>query len=223
MCISDVGLYAKIKLWSKQCIMPKVLRMGLLILIIVFIVLTRELIHKSYEEISIPSVYNEIDMLENTELSKDESTTLSILYTVFKLSINTGRIDDFNSIYYWTLKEYFSKPGINLAQKSAEEIINKLKELQEIILYEGEAEVTNMSLEGKNAADCLLEQIYELCGLDMEKNLQAKPQLLLHTNVLVIILLLLLSLFLISIIIAKKNQLFGKEVIYDGIDEERFA
>lgn len=221
MCISDVGLYTKIKLWSKQCIMPKVLRMGLLILIIVFIVVARELIHKSYEEISIPSVSNEIDILENTELSKEESTTLFILYSVFKLSINIGRID--NSIYYWTLKEYFSKPGINLSKKSAEEMISKLKELQEIILYEGEAEVTNMSLEGKNAADCLLKQIYELCGLDMEKKPQAKPQLLLHTNVLIIILLLLLSLFLISIIIAKKNQLFGKEVIYDGIDEERFA
>jgi hypothetical protein len=147
-----------------------------------------------------------------------------------------------DSIFYTTLQEYLSSSEVFLTSNQAIQIENNLIDLQEIMNSEGETEFTKMSLEGKKVAIFLAEQIYELCNLKLELNMEGNiekisdnsgniiyengapiSQLGIQINLLIITLTSMATLISICIIIAKKNQLFMKEVGYDGFDEERFA
>lgn len=240
MCYSHAGIYTRIKLWSKQCIMPSGLRLGILIILIGFIAMARVFIHTNYEEADMPADYSSTGIKENAQLDKEERKVLSGIYNVLSLSVKSGRKDELNFIYYQSLEKYLGRPGISLSSNETDKIMGKLKELNDILQFEKETEFTRMSLEGKNAAACILKQIYEKCGLQFNVDYKGKigikddsgnyfysnikvHRTVFHPEALIITLFLILVLFSMSVIIAKKNQLFGRDVVYDGIDKEGFA
>lgn len=221
--------------------MPPVLTFGLLIILIVFIIIARGLVHRNYEEAGIVAMSSNVWIMNNSELNEVEGTVLTLLYSVMNLSNQEEGRDTYNSVYYCTLEEYLSRDEVSLSDVHEDDLKEKLIELQDIINYEGQVDFSKMSLDSRKIAVYLSEQIYKICGLsigiDMEGNISKISDLSgniiysnlttkedsFHLNALIITLALILVLLSICIIIAKKNQLFNKEVNYDGFDEERFA
>jgi len=194
------------------------------------------------EEVSIPAFSNNIVISDEKELNTPEQEILSMLSSSNMLPNYNNQENTTNSIFYKTLQEYLSSSEVYLTSNKAHQIEDKIIDLQEIMSSEGETDFAIMSLEGKKVAIYISEQIYELCDLklvlDMEGNIEEISESsgdIIYTKytpvsqdgfqikVLIIILASMTTLLSICIIIAKKNQLFMKEVVYDGFDEERFA
>ena len=99
----------------------------------------------------------------------------------------------------------------------------------------------NMSLEGRRLIIYISNDIFELSGLQVTINLDGEIEKITdstgvlvysHTQAdlsgiqgkgLVIVLSIILFALLVCILIAKKKQLFRKEVIYDGLNKKQYA
>lgn len=176
-------------------------------------------------------------------LSEPEKAVLSKLYTEIVFSdwqqdhtVNTYLI------YLMNLKNYFMKEGIDLAQEQSDLVISKIENIQQIFSLEGKSDIGNMSMDGRGIAIDLFEQIYKICGLKIDANMTGEIEEIQDqtgnviyqrqtTNIseefqvyaLISTLTIIISLLILSVIIVKKNQIFRRDVVYDGFDEERFA
>jgi len=194
------------------------------------------------EEVSIPAFSNNIVISDEKELNTPEQEILSMLSSSNMLPNYNNQENTTNSIFYKTLQEYLSSSEVYLRSNKVHQIEEKIMDLQEIMSSEGETDFTKMSLEGKKVAIYISEQIYEQCNLKLVLNMEGNIEEISESSgdiiytkytpvsqdgfqikVLIIILASMTTLLSICIIIAKKNQLFMKEVVYDGFDEERFA
>jgi hypothetical protein len=234
--------HRKVAVRIKTGTMPSILTLGIVTFIVSFILISRWLFNTYQEEASIPAFSNNIVISDEMEFNKPEQNILSLLSSYSEISEYNSQVNSIDSIFYETLQEYLSRSEVLLTSDQALKIESNLIDLQEILISEGETDFTNMSLEGKKVAIYIAEQIYELCNLKLELNMEgniekisdnsgntiyenAAPvsQLGIQINLLIITLTSMATLLSICIIIAKKNQLFMKEVRYDGFDEERFA
>jgi hypothetical protein len=222
--------------------MPPVLTIGLLIVMTCFISIVKGVIHNSHEEVSIPALSSNYVISDNVEINTSEQAILTMLSSVLTLSEQTEQRNDSNGLYYKTLQEFLSSEGVDLTTIQARNLKEKIIDMQEIINYEGQTDFSKMSLDGRSVITYISKEIYELCGLgllldgegeiekisDLSGNIlyiKAVPASLndFQIEALVITLSFIIILFSICYIISKKNQLFNKEVKYDGFDEERFA
>jgi hypothetical protein len=226
----------------KACSMPPILSLCIVTFIVSFILIARGLFDIGQEEVSIPAFSNNIIISDDRELNRSEQEILSMLSSSNMLPNSKNHENTIDSIFYITLQEYLSSSEVYLTSHQAIRIEEKIVDLQEIMRSEGETDFTKMSLEGKKVAIYISEQIYELCNLKLMINMEGNiekisdisgniiyandvpvSRLGFQINVLIITLTSMATLLSICIIIAKKNQLFIKEVVYDGFDEERFA
>jgi hypothetical protein len=234
--------YKKTEIISRKSIMPPVLTIGLLIVMTCFISIVRGVIHNSYEEVSIPALSSNYVISDNLEINTSEQAVLTMLSSVLSLSEQTEQMNYSNSLYYKTLQQFLSSEGVDLTTIQARNLKEKMIAMQEIINYEGQTNFTKMSLDGRSVFTYISQEIYEICGLDLvldsegmiEKITDQSGNILyikavtvsvedFQIEALAITVSCIILLFSICYIISKKNQLFNKEVKYDGFDEERFA
>ena len=194
------------------------------------------------DEISIPVQSNILGVYNDSELNENEKIVLDLL-----TGINLGnrplieKNPDYK-LYVEYLKAKFSTSEIDLSVSEADQIIDKIIDMNKIMNLEHEGSINNMSLDGRELSIKLSEQIYGLCGLDLIYDVQGNINLIseqsgdiiyinenynrqkgFQINALMITLLIMIILFGICVIIAKKNQLLKKGGIYDGFNEEGFA
>jgi len=239
---SKMGIYQKENINYKNNTMLPILTIGILIIIISFVVIARGLFNTRYEGGSIPAQSSNSIISDETNLNASEREVLTMISSVIKLPDQIDQGNNIYYIYYPTLLKYLSNSEVYLTSNQAQQVRDKIISMHEIMSYEGETDFAKMSLDGRKVFIYLSEQIYELCGLktvstmegDIEKISDVSGNIVyakktpvsqvgLQVNALIIIVATMVTLLIICIIIAKKNQLFIKEVIYDGFDKERFA
>lgn len=242
MLYASKNKYLKRKLRDNKCIMPPALTIGLFIALFSFIIITRVLIHRSNEEISIPAQSKNISISENSDLNQSEVTILSMLWKVLDLSNQKEQGEASNLLYYRVLEEHFSNDDVNMNSSQALDMKDKIDDMREIINSERQTDISNMSLDGRKIAIYIVKQVYAICGLQLDLTMEGNIEKITNQsgntifqktvptnhevfqmNALIITIVLALTLFSICFLIAKKNQLFNKDVIYDEFDEERFA
>lgn len=240
---SNVSEYQKANVICKKSTMPPILTISILILIISFVMIARGLIQTSYDKVSIPTQSSDSIINDDKELNTSEREVLTMLSSVIKLPDQVNQGNTINSIYNAALHKYLRSSDVYLTSTQARQVKDKIIDMQGIISFEGKSDFSLISLEGRKVIIYISEQIYELCGLKLVLNMEGIIEQIsdlsgniIYTNLaastvpesfqmnaLVLTLLFIATLFGICTIIAKKNQLFIKEVAYDGFEEERFA
>jgi hypothetical protein len=210
--------------------------------IVSFVVIARGAFKTNNEEISIPVMSDNLIVSGDTELNTSEREILTLLSSVVKLPSQKDQGNTTNYIYYNTLQEYLGSSGIYLTTHQAELIKDEIATMHVIMSSEEVTDFTKLSVDGKEVFLYISEQIYELCGLKLVSNMDGDiekisdssgniiytmkvpaSQVGFQIDVLIVTVAAMVTLLCICFTIAKKNQLFIKEVIYDGFDEERFA
>jgi hypothetical protein len=178
----------------------------------------------------------------NTELSTSERKILSMLHDINPMVPPVDQNETIYSIYYTTLRDYLSSTEVDINDSLAIQVENKIRDLQQLMDIENASDIMKMSLDGRNIAITITEQIYKLCGLKLEFSLEGhiatisntlgsriytytspSNQEYLHIEAFIITISVIVTLLCLCLLFAKKNQVFIKDVIYDGFDEERFA
>jgi hypothetical protein len=223
--------------------MPPAITVGLLILLISFVIITRGVIYNNNEKNSVPVLSGRHVIAADSKLNNSEHTVLAMLYSTLNLSDQLWRENNTSvTLYYKTLLHYFCESGVNLSSEKVDSIGENITSLQKVINEEKKTDFMQMSLDARKVVIYILQQIYEVCGLTMESNLEGNTQKIYDESgtvlyndssmesipkfqgyAMCITMLSLFALFGILMIISKKNQLFGKEDVYNGFDEERFA
>ncbi len=242
MILIENSLHIKKRIFNRKCMMPPIFSMGIMLLLICFTVTARGVIHTNYEQTNITAATEDNPALAAKGLNQAEVKILDTLWRTAGMNAQTGHDRTFFGSYYSILKNYLSNETVNIKEDSTGNILKQLADLQDIINYEGKTDMKDMSLDSKKMAFYITEQVYKACGLTLEINQEdnigkvsdaygkvlykydlvaQKP--VFQVNALVITLTAAAALLGICIMIAKKNQLFGKEVVYDGFDEKGFA
>ncbi len=200
------------------------------------------------DEISIPalsgstgSIYTEL--IEDKELNEPEKVILNLLTSESDSQESEELTDSIGyGAYVKYLHNYLSSSGVTLSSSKAYEALNKIIELKAVINIEQESSFNKMSVDGRELAINLSQEIYDACGLKLSCDIQGnitcisdKAGNLIYLNpktiqnagirldALMITLAVIMVLLGICIIIARKNQLFKKEEAYDGFQEEGFV
>lgn len=242
--LMDIRKYHKGRWVLKEHIMPPIITIFILLFLAAFIVITRGLYNNQEHGSNIPVMSFSIAAFDNTGLNSSEQELLSKLYEVLVLPEQNpaGETITMNEVYFNTLREYISNSEAFLTTAKISQISDKINQLQDIIILEDKTDFTKMTIDGRKAATNLAKQIYELNNLYLDYSMDGSIEriadisgAILFSNdasigqqsfqleAVIITIGLIVVLLCICIIIAKKNQLFVKEVIYDGFEEERFA
>lgn len=179
----------------------------------------------------IEAYMNEIH-IEDENLNETENAILNIL-------INTAFTSNFQSTilkekYYEYLKRYLNSGEVELGLETLSQLEDRVKDITRIMNLEKESNIKNMSLDSREIVLNTTEQIYKICGLKLVHNLQGGIQKVSDRNgnyfylgeslfkqeffdftIYLSVLAVMLFLFHICLCIAKKNQLFIKEEIYE--------
>jgi hypothetical protein len=144
-------------------------------------------------------------------------------------------------IYFNYLKSQLGNNQIDIEKPAADKIIVLIGEMNGIMNLEKNRETDEMSIDGRKVVTYIEKKIYKLCGLNLTSNLkgdivgitdQAGNDLYIRSQTepgkfniyaLIITLLTITALMSICVIIARKNQLFSKDVEYNGFKEKGFA
>lgn len=236
--ISEIsGIQIDKKIEAKK-IMPPRVTACILIFMICFIFISRGFAG-SWHEDRIPAMSRTLITGDETRHStyQDLEIQLSNILQLFDLNESNSDHKTLKII----LKEDMLDKKIDFSEEDMLRLQDSLLDLQEIIRLEEVGEFKKMSLEGRKVIIYLTKEIFELYGfrlavsidgriekiLDSAGNLvYSAPQLSLMDNQLkglaIVISIVILAL-LLCILLAKKNQLFKKEVIYDGLNKKRYA
>lgn len=227
---------------NKYSILP-VITISFLIAIFAIVIIAKGSL-KTYDEISIPVLSsNQEQLLDNEELNTSERSILSKLMSGIEWFDDQQVLDSsINSTYIKYLKEYLSKPGIDLDIMIASEVEDQIKSLYSIMYMEKQSNFKHMSVDGRGVAIYLSKQIYELCGLNISFGMEgdivqisegtgnvmynkekSKNQVDFQLNTLLITFGCVIMLLSICIIISKKNHLFLKEDYYEEYEEKKYA
>ncbi|WFR57870.1 hypothetical protein QA584_01965 [Anaerocolumna sp. AGMB13025] len=193
------------------------------------------------EEGSIPVVSGNLSLSKDRELNEAEKVILNLLNINGNTQNETGLAGDYN-IYTKSLYDHLEKQGVALTTSKAYEALNKIMELKAIINIEQESDFNKMSVDGRELAINLSKEIYNICGLSLTcdiggnitritdkagnylyLNTTTVETAQIHFKALFITLAVIMILLVLCIIIARKNQLFIKDVRYDGFKEEGFV
>jgi hypothetical protein len=211
-------------------------------IIVSFVSVTKVVISQKQVETNIPLILNSDFEAGNSELNTSERRILLMLHDINPMLNPTEQNETMYSIYYTTLRDYFSNMEVDIKTSLALQVEDQIRDLQELVKIENVSDIMQMSLDGRNIAITITEQIYKLCGLKLEFSLEGyiatisntlgnriytytspSNQEYLHIEAFLITISIIGTLFCLCLLFAKKNNLFIKDVIYDGFDEERFA
>lgn len=225
---------------SKRIIMPPLLSICMLFTIVCIGVIAGRVNTK--DEISIPTISANDQILKNKQLNESEKVIVSLLTSNNnKTDIKKNKDSEFE-LYVKNLQEYLSKTEVSIKKEQGNIAARKIVEMNGIMDLEKEKDIKNMSLDSKEIVINLSKEIYEACGLNVTYNLKGeiiriydKTGKFLYLNesqinqsgfqfdALMITIVVMVLLLFICIVIAKKHQLYMKDVRYDGFNEERFA
>jgi len=214
--------------------MPPLLTICILFAIVCIVVIARGKLTTN-EEKSIPALTNDIVLLENDELSTSERVVITSLLSGVELIDSQQDVKDNNyRMYVNYLKEYLSSSGVDLSTTNANKVVDDIKGINAIISLEKESNFMKMSLDGRGVAIHIFEKVYQLCGLKLVYNMQGTiirisdvlgnfiyvkdipvTRAGFQFNALVMTIVVLAALYSLCIMIAKKNQLFMKEEVYN--------
>jgi hypothetical protein len=179
-----------------------------------------------------PGTQNTID---KTNISKAE-----VLKLIDKIKLSGGK-NNSEFTYKNYLKEYLQQ-DIYLTSEVSAKLSEELLQLINLLEMENKTDLKTMSLDSRELGIHLLQDIYKTCGLKLyadyfgqvvkitdtkgnllyqEKETTGQEQF--RLKALLCILILLLTLFVICILLAKKNQLYRKEGTFDVQKKEGYA
>jgi hypothetical protein len=212
------------------------LTVGIVTAILCIGVVARESLYH-YKQESIPVISDTVYI--DQDIKEDQSITAKFL----ELTLNGDHNKTFNlDNYFLYLQNYLNSTEVTLQEYGEERLKDLLRELITIMNLENESDIQNMSIDGREIATNLLTNIYELYGLKVMFSMDGEIQkvedpsgIILYQNKDQImesefqILSLLLVVFFfsvftcLSVLIAKKKQIFVKDVDFDGFDEKKYA
>jgi hypothetical protein len=221
---------------SNSSALPRITVYALILIVCIIAIARVSLATK--DEISIET-YASKEFIKDSNLNKSENVIINMLYNVGSLSGSQAK--NINDKYVIYLSKYLGSAKVELGTATGDKVADKINDLIAIIKLEQESDIKKMSLDGRGVAINIIEQIYKLCGLKLEHNIQgdirqisdAEGNALYSSNSLiqkeafdlnsiVIIVATWACLFTICILIAKKNQLYIKDGKYE-LDQKRFA
>lgn len=217
---------------------------------VILLILCSEAVAESLnqkQEINIPAISISQEFNEDKQLNESEKLVLSLLTAVFPSPDSSHpKKNGSLGIYEEYLQRYLSSSETRLTSSKTREVLNKIMELEAVLNLEKVNNYNEMSVDGRELAIKISKEIYKACNLKVYYNMQGSitritdqadnllylnPDTLQHTvrdngirlDILIITLSVLCILFLLCVMIARKNQLFKKEVGYDGFKEEGFV
>jgi hypothetical protein len=182
------------------------------------------------------------DFASNQNLNTYEMRILNLLSRAHGEGDSTESNDQLDDIYLYSLEQHFNTSKMNLTHSQANEIEALIQGKSELVRYEMDKDINQMSLEGRNLILYMDREIYQLCGLRItfdtdntidkiteqsgnivyEKQQSSQP-IKVHLEILIIVLALILSLIVLCMVFAKKKQLFIKGGRFNGFDEKEYA
>ncbi len=195
------------------------------------------------DEISISAISGNMEILKDDELNESEKIILNMLTGNVQIKDTRQFAEDNEyAVYIKYLHNYLGSPGVTLSSSKAYEVLNKIIELNAIMDIEQEISFSKMSVDGKELAINLSKEIYDVCGLKLTYDIQGNINQIIdksgrfiylseitvqdagiRLDALMITLAVIMILLGLCIIIARKNQLFMKDVILDEFKEEGFV
>lgn len=195
---------------------------------IIFIITIEKLSINKRENSTVDSALNNTEMIQSNNINNTNNTVIDMFKQYSQLINNNNESDELiDCLYIEYLIIYFSNTEKNLNNDTITKIEVKLQELTNLMNLENVNDVKEMSLDAKEIAINIIEQIYNLCGLNLEHNLKGDIQQISDINgnilyanknmtdeetlnyaIIIIILLIWSFLFTICIRIAKENQLY---------------
>lgn len=191
------------------------------------------------------STIDAIDENEQYEgINQYEKTIINrISYGLNIVGDNSTRKDEIEyTIYIQYLKEYLGTSEVDIEKAQADQMVDKILDLTNIMTLEQNNCFHKMSLDGREMSIQLAKEIYSLCGLEITFDLQgnivqisddldsiiyqnkaSNQQAKFQINIFLIILLIIMLMFGNCVLIAKKTKLFIKGGGYDGFKKNRFA
>ena len=220
-------------------LMPPLLMRLIIVFIICFIVFARALANPDHKETSIPvwSTVSGINQEVRAETEEDVVNYLSKFLRLLELQENGKR----KEVLYGLLLNKLRDRITDMPDENLELLFNRVTHIQMILDQEKRGEFMNMSLEGRQLILYIFNDIFELSGFQVTINLDGEIEkitdsmgVLMYSHAqtdlsgiqgkeLVIVLSIILLALLVCILIAKKNQLFRKEVAYDGLNKKQYA
>lgn len=210
-----------------------------IVLLIICIEIVEANTYKS-DEISIPVFASDNIILENKQLNNTEKVIVSLLAGKLKETDKEKNTD--YKLYVEQLNNFLSRSNVNLSEDTGETAAKKILEMSAIMDLEKVNDFNEMTLDGRVLVTNLSKEIYDLCGLKLNYNLQGeitrvsdKAGKIIYQNEtqikqsgfqftkLMIILIVMAILILNCVVIAKKHKLYTKEVVFNGFEEKRFA
>jgi hypothetical protein len=183
----------------------------------------------------------DVDYLDKTNQSEKIITMLSSGITTVSNYTSNKEDGDF-PVYVKALSDYLISSEQNLSKTKEQQITSKITDLLNLMMLEKKVSFKNMSLDGRDLAVQLAEEIYELCGLEIsydfygnivrisdqadhmiyqKSSAYGKNQF--HLSKFLFILLVIALLFGNCIVITINNQLFNKGVGYERFKKKGLA
>jgi hypothetical protein len=224
---------------QKKGIMPPILTILLILAIFGMSGIVR--LHIRHEKVDMPMDSSNIGYQE-AKLYISESLLMSMLSNGKEEIIDLQKEEGTFTVYTGCLRKYLNGSGLQISAGTYEQIKQRIVELIDVMNIEHESDFTKMSLDGRAVAINIAGEIYKLCGLQLNTNIEGGIEQIkdregnviyqidypesdynFQTYIFVITLSILFVLFWLIFFIIKKNNLFHKEVSYDEFDEKRFA
>lgn len=178
------------------------------------------------------------DLAASKTITIEDKTGLNELEAdlLLKLADSTG-----NTPALLYLMQYYRNNELKLSKEDVSRMNELIKDLEELIHLEGHSQVTEMSLDGREVYFYILVQVYEMSGLKViisnDSNIEqvsdrtgsilyqdsTQQQNVFQVGTLIITVCAILVMISICFTIARRNQLFGKDVDYHGVKEKRVA
>ncbi len=226
--------------FKKQMLLPMI-TMIVVLTITFFVSIAKGCVKEVYAS-GLPEVRGKLIRLNEKGLNLSEISILRTLYRVLDISdLSLEEDSSTGAIYFIQLKKQLCREGIDIEKPVASKIIGLIEDINRIMIMEKIREPEKMSIDGREVATYIAKQIYKLCGLNLTYNMEgeiigitdlsgeefySRNQTIpdkINLYALAITLSSITVLMIICVIISKKNQLFIKDVKYDGFKEKRFA
>jgi hypothetical protein len=219
--------------------MPPFMTVSILVFIICFIFFARGLASLEKKEYSIPTFSTKLITMEESELKTERDLEAQLSGVLKVLSLQEDN-SNHETVYNLLLEEAHDN-SLNFTEDDLSRLHNKMLDLQEVLRLEKVSEFKDMSLEGRKLIIYIVRDILRLYGYHLTVNLDgdiekisdlsgvlvySKTQLNfseIQFKGLVFVLSFVFLALLICILIAKKKQLFEKDVRYDGLNKKRYA
>lgn len=201
-----------------------------ILLLIISIVFFARMYQKPKEKIS-SQAYINILSVKGEFLNESENNILKILLMTVPLS---NFQSDSGYKYYQFLLGYLNRPDVELKENTFYEVEDKMNDMIGIINLEEKNEIEKMSLDCRQVAISIREDIYKSCGLKLIHNYKGDIQKVIDSKgnsfniniknnklevfdftIFLIILVIWFLLLCVCLYISKKNQLYIKEERYE--------